>query len=62
MAVPKRKTSRTKSKIRRYNYYKKIIKQVPFLGLCSNCENKKLPHKVCSECGYYKNKQVLNLS
>lgn len=31
------------------------------LGICENCNAKKLPHRVCGNCGTYKGKKVLNL-
>jgi len=31
------------------------------LGDCSNCGAKKLPHRVCLECGFYKGKKVLEV-
>ncbi len=29
---------------------------------CNNCNKIKLPHHVCLYCGYYKNKQVININ
>lgn len=29
--------------------------------LCRNCQNLYLPHTVCSNCGYYKGKQILTV-
>ncbi|MEI8091393.1 MAG: 50S ribosomal protein L32 [bacterium] len=31
------------------------------LGICKNCGAKKLTHRVCPVCGYYKGKQVLTI-
>ncbi len=28
------------------------------LVACSNCGNKRLPHVVCSNCGYFKGREV----
>ncbi|MBN8581170.1 MAG: 50S ribosomal protein L32 [Anaerolineae bacterium] len=28
------------------------------LVTCSNCGNKRLPHVVCSNCGYFKGREV----
>ncbi len=50
MALPKRKTSSSKSKKRRTHY--KLTK--PGMSLCQNCGEMKPPHRVCPSCGYYK--------
>jgi len=33
--------------------------KVPTLTICPNCQEKKLPHRVCPHCGYYKGQQVM---
>lgn len=34
----------------------------PFtFGRCSNCGAPTLPHQVCSNCGYYKSRQVIDV-
>ena len=50
MAVPKRKTSKTRRDKRRASSYK--LPRVT-ITTCSNCGSPKLPHRVCKECGYY---------
>ena len=50
MAVPKRKTSRSKSRKRRTHY----TAAMPALSLCPNCGEHKPPHRVCQSCGFYK--------
>lgn len=55
MAVPKKKTSASKSKMRRANWNVKI----PGLSKCSNCGSSIKPHKVCPSCGYYKKREVV---
>jgi large subunit ribosomal protein L32 len=50
MALPKRKTSKSKSRKRRTHY--KI--SPPALSMCPNCNELKAPHRVCPNCGYYK--------
>ncbi|HEX9830237.1 MAG: 50S ribosomal protein L32 [Thermodesulfobacteriota bacterium] len=52
MALPKRKTSKSKSRKRRSNY--KILP--PALSLCPNCNELKPPHRACPSCGFYKGK------
>ncbi len=58
MAVPKFKSSQKRSRRRRAENMKT---EVPNLMTCSNCGNKKLPHRVCTKCGYYRGKQVLEI-
>lgn len=50
MALPKRKTSRSKSRKRR-THYNAVM---PGLSLCPNCGEHKPPHRACQSCGYYK--------
>ena len=56
MAVPKRKTSKSKRNMRRAANSKYTA---PNLGKCSQCHEPKLPHRVCPECGYYKGREVI---
>lgn len=58
MAVPKYKTSKSRSRRRRSINMKLAA---PNLIECSTCGNKVLPHRVCPKCGYYKGRQVLEL-
>ncbi|MBN1623070.1 MAG: 50S ribosomal protein L32 [Clostridia bacterium] len=55
MAVPKRKTSKTRRDTRRAHY--KL--EAPDLVRCPQCNTLKEQHKVCKECGYYKGKEVV---
>ncbi|MFD1928974.1 50S ribosomal protein L32 [Sporosarcina siberiensis] len=55
MAVPKRRTSTTKTKKRRTHY--KL--QVPGMTTCDNCGEMKLSHRVCKSCGQYKGKEII---
>ncbi|MGL4366971.1 MAG: 50S ribosomal protein L32 [Brevinemataceae bacterium] len=57
MGVPKKKTSKCHSRIRRSNSYYKM--DAVNLSTCSDCGAKKLPHRVCSSCGMYKGRQVV---
>lgn len=57
MPVPKHKTAKTKSRIRRANAY--YTMKTPALSDCPNCGEKKMPHRVCPSCGYYKGKQII---
>lgn len=55
MAVPKRRTSKTKKNMRRTHY--KL--QVPGMATCENCGEMKLAHRICKSCGQYKGKVVV---
>jgi len=49
MAVPKRKTSRTRRDKRRAH---DALKPTG-LATCPKCGEARLPHRVCTECGWY---------
>ena len=55
MAVPKKRTSRSKRGMRRSH------RALSFhgIGRCSNCGAIVRPHHICLSCGYYKEKQIL---
>ncbi len=55
MAVPKRRTSKTKKNQRRASSYR--LPEVT-IGECPQCHEAKLPHRVCKACGYYGGKEV----
>ena len=55
MAVPKRKTSKSKRDMRRAHQKT----QGPNLATCPQCGEAKLPHTACSSCGTYKGRDVL---
>ncbi|MGE4650860.1 MAG: 50S ribosomal protein L32 [Myxococcota bacterium] len=57
MAVPKRRTSRARRDKRRAHDALKA----PTLGVCPRCGEPKLPHRVCSGCGTYRDRQVLSV-
>lgn len=56
MAVPKRKTSKSKRDKRRT--HDKIA--APAVSECPECGEAKLPHHACAECGTYKGRNVLD--
>ena len=58
MAVPKRRTTRSKRNMRRANHDKVIV---PQLIACANCGEPSVPHRVCASCGFYKGKKVREL-
>jgi len=55
MANPKRRHSHSRKNKRRAH----DAINVPSLSLCPNCGNPKLPHRACPDCGYYKERQVI---
>ncbi|MBW2620099.1 MAG: 50S ribosomal protein L32 [Deltaproteobacteria bacterium] len=55
MAVPKRKTSKSKRNKRRT--HQKITG--PNLTTCPKCGDARLPHHACSSCGTYKGRTVI---
>ena len=56
MAVPARRTSKTRKRLRRTHY--KL--QVPGMPACPNCGELRKSHHVCANCGYYGDKQVVD--
>lgn len=56
MAVPFRRTSKTKKRKRRSHY--KLA--VPGMTVCPSCGEMKLSHRVCPVCGQYKNKVIID--
>ncbi len=55
MAVPKRKKSKSKSRMRQAN--KSVF--VPSLRPCPKCGAYTLPHRVCPECKHYKGRVIV---
>lgn len=58
MAVPKKKTSKSRSKSRRA-INTKVTPIV--LTKCPKCGEPKRAHVVCTFCGYYKGKKILDV-
>jgi len=56
MAVPFRRTSKTKKRMRRTH----LKKEAATLTTCPNCGATIQPHRACTECGFYKGKDVLH--
>ena len=57
MAVPKKRHTKSRRNKRRGN----IFLQKPTLVSCSKCGKDSLPHMVCSNCGYYKGREVIDI-
>ncbi len=51
MAVPKRKMGRARTHARRSTNDKIAA---PARSICPQCGEVKLPHRVCGNCGYYR--------
>ncbi|RUM89804.1 MAG: 50S ribosomal protein L32 [Thermodesulfatator sp.] len=56
MAVPKRKTSRSRRGMRRAHKHLRA----PSISICPRCKAPKLPHRVCPSCGTYRGKEFLS--
>ena len=57
MAAPKRRTSKSKQKMRRAA----SKWRAPQLKSCPECGSKVLSHIACPSCGYYRDRQVLDV-
>ena len=57
MAHPKRKHSRSRGRKRRTN--QKLSS--PLLVECTQCKRQRPAHMVCPFCGYYKDKEVIEI-
>lgn len=55
MAVPKKKKSKSKRDSRRAHDHVSL----PQVAECPQCQEPVLPHRVCSECGTYKGKEII---
>ncbi|MBP3415123.1 MAG: 50S ribosomal protein L32 [Clostridia bacterium] len=56
MAVPKRKTSKARRDSRRSSVWKL---DAPTLIKCSHCGELKRPHRLCGNCGFYKDREIV---
>jgi large subunit ribosomal protein L32 len=56
MAVPKRKTSKSRRNMRRSHHALKAVNAFE----CTNCGEMKRPHHVCGHCGFYDSRQVFS--
>lgn len=55
MATPKKRTSSSKTRMRRSHIK---LAEINY-GKCDNCGSFKLPHHICPSCGFYAGRQVL---
>lgn len=57
MAVPKRKTSKSRKRLRRGHHHAESMATQS----CPRCSSPKLPHRVCPTCGYYRGKKMVEV-
>ncbi len=57
MAVPKRKTSKSRRNKRRAHHKLSL----PTLVECPQCHEPKVPHRICPNCGYYNKMEVIKV-
>ncbi|HTS89647.1 MAG TPA: 50S ribosomal protein L32 [Gemmatimonadales bacterium] len=57
MAVPKRKLSKSRKRLRRGHHR---AASMPAQA-CPRCSSPKLPHRVCPTCGYYRGKKMVEV-
>jgi large subunit ribosomal protein L32 len=58
MAVPKKKTSKMKTRSRRASSWRL---DAPARSVCPRCASAKLPHTVCPTCGWYRDRVVIDV-
>jgi len=54
MAVPKKKSSVSRRKIRNCFIKEEMRRNIDNYSICTNCNYVKKKHHICSHCGYYK--------
>lgn len=57
MAVPKRRTSKMKIRMRKASHKREVVAT----SACPNCKAPRRPHRVCPSCGYYRGRQVVSV-
>jgi large subunit ribosomal protein L32 len=58
LAVPKSKTSKSKRDKRRTHNRLRVLNIVE----CPRCHSKKVSHRVCPNCGYYSENEIIVFS
>ncbi|MEW6102777.1 MAG: 50S ribosomal protein L32 [bacterium] len=58
MANPKRRFSNSRT-AKRHSAWKLSS---PSISLCPQCRHPKLPHRVCTNCGFYNNSLTLSMA
>lgn len=62
MATPKKKHSKQRTKIRFYHGLRLSVKKLfnkLSIVTCSNCGERKLNHRVCGKCGFYRGMRII---
>lgn len=57
MPNPKRRHSNARTRTRRAHDFLTLSS----LSTCPNCGIQKMPHRICSACGYYAGRQVVTI-
>ncbi|HWG37538.1 MAG TPA: 50S ribosomal protein L32 [Terriglobales bacterium] len=57
MPNPKRRHSKQRTSTRRAHDFLSPSAQ----SECPNCHERKLPHRACAKCGYYKDREVFEV-
>ena len=57
MAVPKKKTSKSRQGMRRSH----LALSAPTYVECTKCHEMTRPHHICGHCGYYKDKEIMSV-
>ncbi|MFQ5515176.1 MAG: 50S ribosomal protein L32 [Myxococcota bacterium] len=57
MAVPKKKTSKARKRMRRSH----LALSPPSRSECPQCGAVKLPHHACGACGHYRGRQIFEV-
>ncbi len=55
MAVPKKKVSHGRKRRRQSH----MAIKAPGFSLCPRCNAAKQPHRICLNCGFYKDREIL---
>ncbi len=58
MAVPKKRTSKSRKGMRRSHH----ALVLPSQSICPQCGAPKQPHHVCAECGHYRGRQIFEVA
>lgn len=58
MALPKRRQSKARGRKRRTHYKASAVST----SICAQCNQVKIPHRICPNCGYYKGKAVISVT
>lgn len=56
--LPAKKTSKSRTRTRRSHHRLKAVNY----SVCPKCDQAKLPHAACSNCGYFNPKTTLKIS